>query len=109
MGPEDSLVDRESIHRRVLLNYSALMPLLKSARDQVESKVISSVEKKWKKKDKKDFVTTCNRNAKELVQLNSALSEMMRNEYENLKCKKNVPWWFAFQWHGINSKAGFNI
>ncbi len=99
----------EKIHRRVLMNYSSLMPILQSIRNVAESKVIGLVEKKWKTGNKTDFITACRNNAEELVLLNNTISDIIQNEYIKLKYKKDVPWWFAIQWCRINAKAGFII
>jgi secernin len=97
----------ESIHRRVLMNYSRLMPVLQSGRDSVESKVVELVEKKWNSGGTLDFNAVCRRHADDLVLLNKKISELIKDEFLKIRCKKDVPWWFAFQWNRINSKAGF--
>ena len=98
----------ESIHRRVLMNYSGLIPLVQSARDDSERRAIEAVEKKWKKSDGMDFIADCGKHAKELVLLNKKISDSITAEYLKLN-KKNVPWWLAYQWRRINEKAGFKI
>ncbi len=99
----------ESIHRRVLMNYSSLMPVLQSARDTIERQVIDLIEKKWKMSGKMDFGADCRHHAKELILLNKKISEIIQDEFLKLKRKKDVPWWFAVQWDRINSKAGIVI
>jgi secernin len=99
----------ECIHRRVLMNYSRLIPVLQSDRDVIEKKVVESVEKKWKTGMNMDFIAVCGKHADELVLLNKAISEMIQNEYDKLKGKKEVPWWFAAQWNRFNSQSGIVI
>ncbi len=99
----------ESIHRRVLMNYSSLMPVVQSVRNEIEKNAIQSVEKKWKKSNGADFIAACRNHAKELLALNKTISDSVTAEYLKLKNRKDVPWWFAFQWGRINEKAGFLI
>lgn len=99
----------ELIHRRVLMNYPALMPAVKSARDDVENRMAAAVEKKWKTGKSSDVVSFCDRQAKELLQLNAAIADMIRQEYKKLRGKKDAPWWFSAQWDRINAKAGIAL
>ncbi|HPC39526.1 MAG TPA: C69 family dipeptidase [Spirochaetota bacterium] len=99
----------ESIHRRVLMNYSSLVPVVHSARNEKERMAIESVEKKWEKSDGMDFLAVCGKHAKDLLLLNKKISDTVTIEYMKLENKRNVPWWFAYQWHRINVKAGFFI
>ncbi|HRZ28426.1 MAG TPA: C69 family dipeptidase [Spirochaetota bacterium] len=99
----------ESIHRRVLMNYPALMPTVRSARDETESGIVGSIEKKWKAGGGADFVGACGRYAQDLVLLNRDICDAVAREYRKLKKKKDVPWWFALQWDRINAKAGFPV
>ncbi|MBP7734882.1 MAG: C69 family dipeptidase [Spirochaetes bacterium] len=97
----------EVIHRHVLMNYSSLMPLIQSRRNEIESRIISSVEKKWNTSSSKDFSKICNGYAEELLKLNNDISEIIKKESPIYANKKEVSRWFATQWNSINSKAGF--
>lgn len=99
----------EGIHRRVLMNYSALMPVLMSVRDAPESNAIQSIEGKWKKSGARDFMALCDGYADELVLLNKRISERIRYEFSAAHYTKDVPFWFDLQWRRINKKAGFVI
>lgn len=83
------------------------MPLIQSRRNEIESRIISSVEKKWNTSSSKDFSKICNGYAEELLKLNNDISEIIKKESPIYANKKEVSRWFATQWNSINSKAGF--
>jgi len=97
----------EIIHRHVILNYPSLMPKIQSKRDVFENRIISAVEKKWKTSNGKEFMDICRGYAEEMLELMNNNIKAIKNEFMNVRNKREIPWWFAAQWNRINKKAGF--
>jgi secernin len=99
----------EEIHRRVLMNYDELIPIVDNRAAGFEEKMMREVGKAWKSGNKINFQLVCRRHAEELARAGEEMAETVKTGYEKSGRKKNVPWWFALQWDMINRKAGITI
>ncbi|MBN1496339.1 MAG: C69 family dipeptidase [Spirochaetes bacterium] len=99
----------ELIHRRVLMNYPRLMPFVRAARDEIESAMVTAVEKKWRTGAAADIAALCARRAQEMTSLNEEIADVIQHEYRLMSGAGGVPWWFAKQWNRINAKAGIML
>jgi secernin len=99
----------EEVHRRVLMNYAGLMPLLKEHRDPVEKRMVADIEKIWQDCPDDEFQKMCYELADAMVVEEEKLAAKMKAEHDRLNNAKTVPWWFALQWKKNNSKAGMAI